>query len=59
MQVTRQHVVDILRRTGLQELADEAVRILPDPVDLDYAVHWSERHGISQDVLVSLMGGSP
>jgi hypothetical protein len=31
MQVTRQHVVDILRTAGLRELAEEAHRVLPDP----------------------------
>jgi hypothetical protein len=33
VQLTRQHVVDVLRRTGLPELAEEALRDLPDPVD--------------------------
>lgn len=59
MQVTRQHVVDILRRTGLLEVADEATRVLPDPVDLDYAVSWCARRGVTHDDLVNLMGGSP
>ena len=59
MQVTRQHVVDILRRAELLEVADEAIRVLPDPVDLDYAVDWCARRGVTHDDLVSLMGGSP
>jgi hypothetical protein len=33
VQLTRQHVVDLLRRAGLGEMADEALRDLPDPVD--------------------------
>ena len=33
MQVTRQHVVDILRMAGLLDLADEAHRTLPDPLE--------------------------
>ena len=33
MQVTRQHVVDILRLAALPELAEEAYRVLPDPAD--------------------------
>jgi hypothetical protein len=59
MQVPRQHVVDILHRAGLKEAAAEAARVLPDPVDLDEAVNWGARHGITHDVLVSRMGGSP
>ena len=27
----------MLRRTGFPELAEEAPRVLPDPVDLDFA----------------------
>jgi hypothetical protein len=32
MQVTRQHVLDVLRRTGFAEVAEEVSRVLPDPV---------------------------
>jgi hypothetical protein len=59
MQVSRQHVVDILRRTGFSEAADEARRVLPDPVDLDYAAGWGAQYGITKDQLISRMGGSP
>ena len=59
MQVTRQHVVDLLRRTGFPEAADEAMRVLPDPVDIDEAVAWAAPHGITKDELISRMGGSP
>ena len=37
MRVTRQHVVDILRMAALPELAEEAYRVLPDPVEYDHA----------------------
>jgi hypothetical protein len=59
MQLSRQNVVDVLRRTGLRELADEALRVLPDPVDLDHVAKWAESHGITRDDLISRMGGSP
>ena len=59
MQLTRQHVVDLLRRTGFSAAADEALRMLPDPVDLDEAAKWGARYGITRDELVSRMGGSP
>jgi hypothetical protein len=36
MQVTRQHVVDILRMAALPDLAEEAFRALPDPVEYNH-----------------------
>ena len=59
MQVTRQYVVDVLRRTGFRAVAEEAVQALPDPVDLDQLAQWGLRYGITKDQLVSEMGGSP
>ena len=47
MQVSRQHVVDVLRKTGFSELADEAMRVLPDPVDLDEAERWGQQYGLT------------
>ena len=59
VQFSRQEVVDMLRRTGLREAAGEAMRALPDPVDLDHVEEWGARHGITRDDLISRMGGSP
>jgi hypothetical protein len=59
MQVTRQHVVDMLRIAGLSALADEAHRALPDPVEYNYAEHFLAEYGITKDELVSRRGGSP
>jgi hypothetical protein len=59
MQVTRQHVVDILRTAGLPELAAEAHRVLPDPVEYDHAERFLARYGITKDELISRRGGSP
>jgi hypothetical protein len=59
MQFSRQHVVDLLRRTGLSDAAEEAERVLPDPVDLDYLAKWGAKHGVTRDDLISRMGGSP
>jgi hypothetical protein len=58
-QFSRQHVVDQLNRLGLTDLADEASRDLPDPVDLDRLEAWGMQHGLSYDEVVSRMGGSP
>jgi hypothetical protein len=59
MQSSKQDVVDMLRRTGLAEIADEAMRVLPDPVDLDRAAGILESYGVTKDELISRMGGSP
>ena len=59
MPVTRQHVVDILRTAGLPDLAQEAHRVLPDPVEYIHAARFLARYGITKDELISLRGGSP
>ena len=59
MQVTRQHVVDILRIAGLPELAGEADRVLPDPVEYNHAAPFLAQYGITKDELISRVGGSP
>ena len=59
MEYSRQQVVDVLRSAGRSDLADEASRVLPDPVDMDRLVAWGTQHGLSHDDLVSQFGGSP
>ena len=59
MQYSREFVVDSLRHLGYLQEADEAARDLPDPVDLDELQTWSLRHGLTRDVIISRMGGSP
>ena len=57
--VTRQFVVDRLRRMGMTQAADEAARVLPDPVDLAQIGSFCEQHGLSRDEFIDRMGGSP
>jgi hypothetical protein len=59
MQVTRQHVVDMLRIAGLPELAGEAHRVLPDPVEYDHVARFLARYSITKDEPISRRGGSP
>jgi hypothetical protein len=59
MQVARQHVVDVLLIAGLRELAEEAHRVLPDPVEYNHAARFLLRYSITKDELISLRGGSP
>jgi hypothetical protein len=41
------------------QLADEASRVLPDPVDVDQLQAWGMQHGISPSEIMSELGGSP
>jgi hypothetical protein len=59
VKVPRQHVVHILRVAGLQDVAEEAGRVLPDPVEYDDAAGFLARYGITKDMLISRVGGSP
>lgn len=59
MQRRRQEIVDQLRRAGLTEIADEAMAELPDRVSQAEVEKWGEQHGVTRDVLISQMGGSP
>ena len=59
MQVTKQHVVEVLRTAGLRQVADEANRSLPDEMPLERAEQFVGRYGITKDQLISRMGGSP
>jgi hypothetical protein len=58
-QYSRQHVVDLLNHTGHRQLAEEATRVMPDPVDVDVAAAWLMKYGLTRDGLISQMGGSP
>ena len=59
MQVTREHVVEVLRTAGMPEVAEEANRSLPEELDLERAAEFLARYGITKDALISRMGGSP
>lgn len=59
MPYSRQEVVRMLRQAGFGETADEAMRDLPDPVDLDHLREWGRQRGITREVLTSQLGGSP
>jgi len=59
MQVTKRHIIEVLRTAGLPQVAEEANRSLPDEMDLERAAEFVGRYGITKDVLISRMGGSP
>jgi hypothetical protein len=58
MQRSRQQVVEVLRRNGFPEVAEEVLKALTDPVDLDDALKFLEPYGIMNDSLISRLGGS-
>lgn len=55
---SRQLIVDVLRDAGWPELADEASRTLPDPVDITRFEEWSIEHGFSFDDVKDRFGSS-
>ena len=59
MKVSRQRVVDLMRKMDYPQVADIAERELPDPVDMDQVEAFGVQHGLSRDDLISRMGGSP
>jgi hypothetical protein len=59
MQYSREHFALTLRKTGFPEVADEALRVLPDPVDGDQIAAFLTPYAITIDELLSRMGGSP
>jgi antitoxin component HigA of HigAB toxin-antitoxin module len=59
LQYSRREIVATLRRAGFAEAADEALRVLPDPVDTDQIQAFCQQHNLTLDDLISQMGGSP
>ena len=59
MDLSRQQIVTMLRRAGLDELADTAEATLPDPVDSKTVDEFCAAHGLTMSTLTDRMGGSP
>jgi hypothetical protein len=60
MDYERQWLVDILRRLGRNEAADEALREMPERLSLRQLEDFARRHGFSsKEELINIMGGSP
>ena len=59
MALDRQEMVNLLRRLGYAQAADDAARTLPDLVSADQVQEFADRHSITRDELISQMGGSP
>lgn len=57
--LSRQQIVRLPRRAGLDELASEAEATLPDQVDAQTTNQFCATHGISSSDLMDRMGASP
>jgi hypothetical protein len=55
----RRQMIAFLRRLGYTQAADEAERVLPDPVSMEQFCKFAESYGIARDEVISRMGGSP
>ena len=58
MWYSREHLAVTLRRTGFPEAAEEALRVLPDPVEGDQIAAFLAPYGITLDELINRMGGT-
>ena len=58
MHYSREHFALTLRRTGFPEAAEEAERVLPDPVEGDQIAVFLAPYGFTLDELVSRTGGT-
>jgi hypothetical protein len=59
MAYDRQRLIKVLRHLGYTQAADDAARALPDPVSAEQFWKFADQYPISEDDLVSRMGGSP
>jgi hypothetical protein len=58
MQYSREHVAKTLRMTGFPKIAEEALRVLPDPADEDEIAAFLAPHGVTFDDLIDRLGGT-
>jgi len=57
--LSRQEIIQMLRRAGLADVATAAQTSLPDPVDSNVLDQFCLRYGLSRQSLIDRMGGSP
>jgi hypothetical protein len=59
VQVSREHVIDILDRSGLTGERRERILALDYPADYEEVLDLFRSMGVNHDELISRMGGSP
>jgi hypothetical protein len=56
---TKAQVVAIMRRLGMEDKIDQALRELPDVIDIDRDGNKLRQLGLGLDTIVDELGGSP
>jgi hypothetical protein len=56
---TKAQVVAIMRRLGMEDKIDQALRELPDVIDIDRDANKLRQLGLGLDTVVDELGGSP
>jgi hypothetical protein len=56
---TKAQVVAIMRRLGMDDKIDQAMRELPDVIDIDRDGNKLRQLGLGLDTIVNELGGSP
>jgi hypothetical protein len=59
MDLSRQQIVQRLRRAGLNEAADDAEATLPEQVTPEVVDRFCTSHALTVSTLMDRMGGSP
>jgi hypothetical protein len=58
MAVSKQWAIEMMKRMGYTEAAEEASRVLPEQIELKQLQEFGDKYGISRSELVSAMGGT-
>ncbi len=59
MALSRQEIVRLLRRAGLEDAATDALATLPEQPDAKDIEPFCAAHGLSAEFVMDRMGGSP
>ena len=59
MAYTRKWLVDLLRRLGYVQAANDALQDMPEEFDLKQLQEFGEQHDISREEVTDALGGSP
>jgi hypothetical protein len=55
---SRQQIVEVFRRTGMDDIADAALATLPEHVDYETADKFCAAHGLTVGFLMDRLGGT-
>jgi hypothetical protein len=58
MTYSRQHIVEVFRRAGMDDIADAALATLPEQVDYQTADKFCAAHNVTVGFLMDRLGGT-